>query len=830
MNDVISRCVPGSRLALTGIGGVGKSQIAIEFAHRVRIATPQMWVFWVDAKDAASVKASFTKIAGALHLPGWDEQNAEVFAMVKSWLVDESHGPWMMVVDSADDTSVLTAPVHKHQHTTASVDVASLPQLREFLPISRNGSVLITSTNSEAAHMLTGNFAHHVDLEEMTESEALALLKSKLHRKVVYTEDQATELVKAAECMPLAISQTAAHISADYPRFDLVKATEKLNNPGQDTSRLLEGSVHESNRDVRRTNSIVKSWHLNFQYVRERSPSAARLFSLMCLFDRQGIPEALLTGQYGEEATAAVARTKPHLSLWKRIRRRRLRRHSKRTMEPKDAAKDTRSSFDDDWRVLNSLMLIKTNLDGHHFNMHRLIQHTTQRWLEINGELKAWMRRYIALMVQHFPKPIHDNWRVCDYLYPHAQQVVHYRPSDEPTLRLWGPLIDAVARYAHSNGNYTVAERFGRLALEALVAIAGERNEVTLRCLQDLGMTLSVLGHRDEAESMYRRAWIGRQTLLGTDHLDALESGKSLGSILNSLGRNEEGEALHARVIESYERVFGPSHIETQSLLTNLSLAHIMNGRLEKGEKMYRRVQVIREDAFGVQSDDSYRNKRALAALSNLQGKHADAEAAHQEVVQFHIMKSGLHDAETIKSINFLCDALVKQNKLDDAVPWYRRIQDAYPDLDERARRPALESLDHLARAFSQLGRLEEAERVARHMIEEREKLLGMIDPDTALGHHTLAGILTQQEKFQPALDMYEVAYTRLKERSGAEHEDVIDFLNDLNAAKNRLLQWSGDENRVSMDGEEAKEKESTTAPIFAFQSPQPIALELRTA
>ncbi|KAH7078154.1 hypothetical protein BKA63DRAFT_280602 [Paraphoma chrysanthemicola] len=829
MNDVMSRCVPGSRLALTGIGGVGKSQIAIEFAHRVRVATPQMWVFWVDAKDAASVKASYTKIAGALHLPGWDEQNADVLTMVKTWLVDESHGPWMMVVDSADDTSVLTTPVHKPQHTTASVDVALLPQLREFLPISRNGSVLITSTNSEAAHMLTGNFANHVDLEEMTESEALALLKSKLHRKVVYSEDQATELVKAAECMPLAISQTAAHISADYPRFDLAKAIEKLNNPGQDTSRLLEGSVHESNRDVRRTNSIVKSWHLNFQYVHERSPSAARLFSLMCLFDRQGIPEALLTGQYGEEATAAVARTKPHLSLWKRIRRRRLRRHSKRTLEPKDATKDTRSSFDDDWRVLNSLMLIKTNLDGHHFNMHRLIQHTTQRWLEINGELKAWMRRYIALMVQYFPKPIHDNWRVCDYLYPHAQQVIHYRPSDEPTLRLWGPLIQAVARFAYSNGNYIVAERFGRLALEALVAIAGERNEITLRCLQDLGMALSVLGLRDDAESMYRRAWIGRQTLLGKDHLETLESGKSLGSILNSLGRNEEGEAIHARIVESYERVFGPSHIETQTLLSNLGLGHIMSGRLEQGEKMYHRVQVTRDDDLGAQSDESYQYKRALAALSNLQGKNAEAEDVHQEVVQFYIAKHGLHHAETIKSINFLCDALVKQNKVDEALPWYRRIQDAYPDLDEKAREPALESLDHLAQLLSQLAQLEEAERVARHMINEREKLLGMNDPDTALGYHTLADILTQQEQFRPALDMYEVAYTRLRDRSGAEHEDVIDFLNDLNAAKNRLLQWSGCEDQVSMGGEKAIEKDAAAPPIFAFQSPNPIMLELQT-
>jgi alkylated DNA nucleotide flippase Atl1 len=65
----------------------------------------------VDVKDVASIKASYRKIAKAIHLPGHDEQVADIFSSVRDWLLSESNGPWVMVIDSVDDTIVLTEPV-----------------------------------------------------------------------------------------------------------------------------------------------------------------------------------------------------------------------------------------------------------------------------------------------------------------------------------------------------------------------------------------------------------------------------------------------------------------------------------------------------------------------------------------------------------------------------------------------------------------------------------------------------------------------------------------------------------------------------------------------
>jgi tetratricopeptide (TPR) repeat protein len=743
----------------------------------------------VDAKDQASLEASYRKFAKVVQLPGWDEQDTDILTLVRDWLNDETNGPWIMVLDSVDDTNTLTAPVRDSTKTSNGFGPLSLPQIREFIPISQKGSILATSTNVDAAQLITGNCADHIDVGEMSEDEALALLKSKLHRKVIYTDDDARELVRAAEYMPLAISQLAARISIEFPRLTLSQAIDKLNNPDQDATRLLEGSAHELNRDVRRTNSVVKSWHLSFQYVREKSPSAARLLSLMCLFDRQGIPETLLVGEYGEEVIATLAPIQPHLPWWNRIRKRASQKR-KRTAARKDATPVKKHSFDADWRILNSLMLVKTSIGGHHFNMHRLVQYTTRRWLELHGELEAWMKKYVMIMRAYFPFPEHEHWEVCQYLFPHTQHVANYRPTDRAMLRLWASLLLDTSLFAHDQGNNTAAEKLGRVVLTRLDALVSERNKDTLRCLNQLGVALQTLNKYQEAESLLRRAWKGRETLLGPDHLDTMDSAYLLGSVLNAQQKWDEGEAIQMQVVEGWERVYGATHIETQSLMSRLAFTYITNGRYKQAERLHRRVSEIRRTASGEESEDAYQNMQGLAYLHNLQGEAAEAEVLQRQVVKNKEVRLGLHCQGTIQSINLLGEVLLKQGKFEEAAALFDRVLGVYADLNVRAREQACYCLNNLAQVYLQQGKLSEAECVARDLVEKWEALLGSDHPDTLVGVHTLADILTQQERFEDALGLYERAYRGTEQRCGAEHPDTVQFLNDFDTAKIRTLAW----------------------------------------
>jgi tetratricopeptide (TPR) repeat protein len=770
-----------------------KSQLAIEYGYRLRDASPQTWVFWVCAKDLNAIQTDFRKIAKALHLPECDEKDTDIFNLVRGWLQHESNGPWIMIVDNVDDIAVLTARAPNTSPADGSGS-SPVPEVREFISPSQNGSVLITSRNREAAQMITGNCAYHIDVGDMEEAEALALLRSKLHSKVQCTDREATELIKSIDFMPLAISQIAANISINYPRLTIQKAIQQLNNPSDETTELLESSAHETTRDIHRTNSIVKTWHLSFQYVHDTQPSAARLLSLMCLFDRQCIPEALLTSQYGGEAAASVILLEPRLMWWKRARWRRLRlgkRVRVTAQSPTRKSEQFRHTFDDDWRVLTDFAFVRTNIDGQHFNMHRLVQHATRRWLEINGKLADWQYRYVSILESYFPQPEHDNWKVCNYLFPHAQQAVAYRPLDRAALRGWALLIQAVSRFAYIIGNFTAAEGFGRIALSTLEHVLGRQDEDSLRSSQHMGVVLSAERRYDQAEIFLRQAFEGREILLGRHHLDTGDSAHMLGSVLNKQKKYAEGEAMQMRAIEAREQIYGPKHIETQTLMSGLAFSCVQNGRLEQAELLHRRVHGLQKDASGKDTYDKCQSRRALAVLLSMQGKTAESENIHREVVEIQAKQDGLHHFETITSINFLGEALMKQGKVEAAIRRFRTVVGGYNDCDEKAREKLLNVMNNLAQALLQQGSLEEAHHLSQKMVVESERLLGVEHVDTLVSVHTLADVLMRQEQYERAVVMYERAYVGTAKCCGADHPDTKDFFNDLSQAENRLLMWS---------------------------------------
>ncbi|KAL5405580.1 hypothetical protein PMIN04_012295 [Paraphaeosphaeria minitans] len=128
---------PGARAALVGLGGVGMSQLAIQYAHSIRDASPHTFVFWVHANTRARFEEAYRDIADRLQLPGRSDPKANVLWMARDWLQDEASG-------------------------------------------RRNGAVLITSQNKDTATRLAGGFNKTKEVLALDESEGLQLLRNKL--------------------------------------------------------------------------------------------------------------------------------------------------------------------------------------------------------------------------------------------------------------------------------------------------------------------------------------------------------------------------------------------------------------------------------------------------------------------------------------------------------------------------------------------------------------------------------------------------------------------------------------------------------------------------
>jgi tetratricopeptide (TPR) repeat protein len=776
----------------------------------------------VSVETPITIAQDFRRIAKIVGIPGWDEKATDIFTLVRNWFKDESNGPWTMVLDNVDDAHVLTAPAPRVTSLVEDEHDVPVPQIREFFTTSSRGSILVTSRNTEAAQMITGNCAHHIDIEEMNETEAITLLKSKLNTRVIYTPSEASELVGAVDYMPLAISQIATNISINYPRLTLSKAIAQINAPSEDTARLLETSVHETSRDIRRSNSIVKTWHLSFQYVRETNPSAARLLSLMCLFDRQGIPEALLTGQYGEDITAVGAPLQPHLNWWKRIRRRRLRfRRRKRAGDLKTAAATTNTkgknaNFDNDWKVLTNFALIKTNIDGCHFNMHRLVQHTTKRWLEINGELRAWLTKYIHLIRDYFPaRPDYDNWRLCQYLFPHAQQCIAYKPAtDHEALNAWAPLMFSVATHANDIRNYKAAETLSRAVFELFNDSFGKENIQTLESAQQLGEALEHSQRHSEAEAMYKWTLAGRQKVLGQDHNVTLHTLNCLGRVLQAQNKMEEGDEVYKQRLDAKEKALGAADPSTQFSVSIAAFDFSSRGMFKEAEELQRK-QI--QNTCGKLSESDMYQMTTLASTLKMQAKYDEAETLYRRVLDERLEKGP--NAAAFKIMVRIGELYEMQQRVSQAEEQYRQAAAAFAELCTPGHADTLETQERLALVLAQQQRYAEAEAFARHILLTRERAVGKQDRDTLIGAHTLAEILDQRGRYQDALPLFERAYVETEKLLGASHPDTIEFLNDYNRVKSKQQEWAQEYGDTCAGAEESHGQELGTDHLSTTES-----------
>ncbi|KAI8272461.1 Kinesin light chain [Colletotrichum sp. SAR11_57] len=190
---------PESRFALVGMGGFGKSQMAIQFAHQLHATSPKTSVFWVHGSTKATFEESYRSIADVLALPHRYNPDVDILVLVRDWLQREDVSPWLMIIDNADDIQMLFSKRNNEKPITS------------YLPKRENSKILITSRNSDAAERLTGNVKMIYTVPTMENEQALQLLQKKLGRDV--NDAAALRLSRTLECIPLAVNQAAAYIN-----------------------------------------------------------------------------------------------------------------------------------------------------------------------------------------------------------------------------------------------------------------------------------------------------------------------------------------------------------------------------------------------------------------------------------------------------------------------------------------------------------------------------------------------------------------------------------------------------------------------------------------
>ncbi|CAG8947722.1 unnamed protein product [Penicillium salamii] len=508
--------VAGSRIALIGLGGVGKSQLAIEYSYQVRSKSPATWVFWVHASNEARFEQSFRDIADQVKIPGRQDVKVNIFKLVENWLRDGKIGNWVCILDNIDDDQLLcSVPVAGKGDPMSGSTNASTKPLLEYILRSQNGSIIIASRTREVALKMV----HHSDLIEvkpMERSGALELLQRNLDQPEESQESR--QLVNALESMPLAIIQAASYIRNRAPRCSVSQYLKDFLKGDREATKLLKKEAAHHYRDWEAKNSILVTWQISFDHIRQTNPSATQLLSLMSFFDRQGIPENLLRQQ--PKANYMSSSELPSDSS-----------------DGGTSESDSGPDFEDDVATLRDYSFISVIENSFLFTMHRLVQLTTRAWLKTHGQIDRWKDEFISTLCDEFPTGEYENWERCRPLFPHVKSAVSQQPKSPTCLLKWVMLLYRGAWYALQIGNITDARQMAFQSRNHRMNLLGDEHEDTIDSTSMMATAYCHEGRWEEAERLQVQVMETRKTTLGQGHPGTLNSMTHLASTFRNQGR-----------------------------------------------------------------------------------------------------------------------------------------------------------------------------------------------------------------------------------------------------------------------------------------------------
>ena len=510
---------------------------------------PHTFVFWIHAGTKARFEEAYRGIADRLELPGRDRPGADISQLVCNWLQDEANGTWLMILDNADDVSVFYPKQGRAKDRFGS---APTP-LADYLPQSRNGSILVTSRNKDVAARLVGGHRNIGEVVAFSEEQALLLLQNKLHNTP--SSGGTSELLRTLGYLPLAVAQAAAYINRHAPRLTILDYLDEFHRSSKSKDSLLNQDRGDLRRDKSASNSVMTTWQVTFECVRKEKQSAADLLSLMSFFNPQAIPEFALQS-YNRVAEGRIRRVKDVLSVLQLSRNRQ--------------EEDRKKSFFDDVAVLQAYSLVSAMAEKGVFKMHPLVQHCTIAWLSLARKVERFRMGFVEIIKKEFLVKEAGDWEECKQLMPHIEAFYPGKPGDNSFDR-WVTLTTDAGGLLDEKGKYNEAAILCRRALEGKEEGLGQQHPDTLWSVNDLAVVLHNQGKYDEAERLHRQALEGIEKELGKQHPDTLSSINNLATVLRDQGKHDKAERLHRQALEGREKELGKQHPDTLLSINNLA-------------------------------------------------------------------------------------------------------------------------------------------------------------------------------------------------------------------------------------------------------------------
>ncbi|KAH7132768.1 acyl transferase/acyl hydrolase/lysophospholipase, partial [Dactylonectria macrodidyma] len=625
---------------LHGLGGVGKTQLAIDFARRHQAAFSS--VFWLDGRSEDRLRGS---IAGCINripkgqIPSTDRNQSEAHgkddldaavARVMEWLARPDNGDWLLIFDNVDQD-------HEQGGMTGAYD------LRRYLP-GDHGAILVTTRLSRLAQLGESRRLTKVDL-----SLSRTIFGKWYGGKLGSDCDQLLELLDG---LPLALAQAAS-----YLREKGIDVTTYVQIYKHQWDELM-GSRDASSRPLLdyEQGSIATTWMVSFKEIKSKSTDAASLVQLWAFLDNKQLWHGLL-------GAAAVAGRADGWPDWLREMAR------------------NKARFLDSIGLLLRYSMIETQLGlTGSYSMHPVV-HRWASFLDGDQQKHESARLALALVGSSVPtRDSKDYWVFQQRLLPHAERCAEWMRRALSDVVVWYISDELVTGSLHmlgmlysDQGKFQEAEEIYERALEGYEKTLGPHHTSTLNTVNNLGLLYLDQGKFKEAEEMYERALEGREKALGPQHTSTLSRVNNLGNLYNVQGKLKEAEEMYERALEGREKALGPHHTSTLDTVNNLGLLYFDQGKFKEAEEMYKRALEGREKALGPDHISALDSVHCLGLLYSDQGKFKKAEEMYERALEGYEKALGPDHTSTLSIVNNLGNLYSDQDKFKKAEEMYGR-------------------------------------------------------------------------------------------------------------------------------------------------------------
>ncbi len=669
--------------AVCGLGGMGKTQVSIEYAYRYQ-ASYQV-VLWAKADTAETLLAEFAAIAGLLDLEEGEHDQQRAADAVKRWLA--THAGWLLILDNVEDLAV----VH------------------EFIPREGAGHMLLT-TRSQAL----GTLAQSIELEkmELVEGALFLLRRAKLLEQeapLVAASNadmiEAKDIVEIMGGLPLALDQAGAYIEETAcSLFDYLKRYR------QQHSTLLDLRGDSATASTH-PEPVAATWLLSFENVARSNPLAVELLKLCAFLDADGILEEILTGGAAAELD-----------------------------EPFQMMMSSPAALDRAIATLRRFSLVRRNHDTNMLTMHRLVQTILKD--RMSGEVQLlWAQRAVRAANRVFPEGDQvANWPQCQRCMPNVRACLLLIEAWHMAFPEAARLLDQAGLYLLEHAQYTQARMLFQKALAMREELVGSEHPEVAESLSNLAGPYLYQGMYAQAEPLFERSLAIRMRTQGPVHADVAVALNNLALLYNQQGKFAQAEPLFHQALAIWEESQGLEHPDVARTLNNLALLYQAQEQFAQAEHFYRQAIAIWERIRGPAHPDVAIGLNNLAMLLHRLGKYSQAESLFQRVLEIREKTLGPEHPGTAHSLHYLAKVHQSQWRYAEAELLFKH------SLRIRKRALGVEHpevahcMNDLAKLYASIGRFEQAEPLYQQALTICERAIGADHPQVAeiLRHYAI--------------------------------------------------------------------------------------------